>query len=230
MTEPLPGREPVALSPPSQPITRRQPLAPDRLAGRPDAAELGYTVEIRELREDGPGGWCDPGRHEIVIAAGPANRQVRTWSMRPPMRMATATSSTAAGELRGSSTASPTSSARPSVSTSAANPSPTSPAEARTAPSTLSASTRRRSTRSPAASNTRSRPATADSGPALRRHDGVAPTFGRGLRAPMIVQTRPAGAARARLPGTRRPGSPTSGLRQSRPTQPRNTCGGTARR
>jgi hypothetical protein len=26
----------------------------------------------------GPGGWCDPTRCEIVVADGPANRQVRT--------------------------------------------------------------------------------------------------------------------------------------------------------
>jgi hypothetical protein len=42
------------------------------------AAELGYHVEIRDLTDLGPRGWCDPNRHEIVVAAGPANRQVRT--------------------------------------------------------------------------------------------------------------------------------------------------------
>ena len=40
--------------------------------------QLGYQVEIRDLPNPGPRGWCDPIRHEIVIAAGPANRQVRT--------------------------------------------------------------------------------------------------------------------------------------------------------
>jgi N-terminal domain of anti-restriction factor ArdC len=77
MTEPLAGKEPVALSPPSQPITgdSHSHLIASLIA---HAAELGYTVEIRELPEDGPGGWCDPERHQIVIAAGPANRQVRT--------------------------------------------------------------------------------------------------------------------------------------------------------
>ena len=77
MTEPLPGREPVPLTPPSQPITgdsHRHLIAP--LIAH--AAELGFTVEIRDLPENGPGGWCDTKRHEIVVANGPANRQVRT--------------------------------------------------------------------------------------------------------------------------------------------------------
>jgi hypothetical protein len=76
-TDPLPGKEPVPLQPPSQPITgdsHRHLIAP--LVAH--AKELGYTVEIRELPENGPGGWCDSGRHEIVVATGPANRQVRT--------------------------------------------------------------------------------------------------------------------------------------------------------
>ena len=77
MTEPLPDREPVPLAPPAEPIagdSHRHLIAPlQRLAG-----ELGYRVEIRELPEEGPGGWCDPKRKEIVVATGPANRQVRT--------------------------------------------------------------------------------------------------------------------------------------------------------
>jgi hypothetical protein len=76
-TDPLPGKEPVPLQPPSQPITgdsHRHLIAP--LIAH--ATELGYTVEIRDLPENGPGGWCDPKRHEIVVATGPANRQVRT--------------------------------------------------------------------------------------------------------------------------------------------------------
>src|SRR3954452_16369296 len=76
MTDPLPGKEPVPLSPPSQPITgdsHHQLIAP--LIRH--AAELGYTVEIRDLPHDGPGGWCDAKRKQIVIATGPANRQVR---------------------------------------------------------------------------------------------------------------------------------------------------------
>ena len=77
MTDPLPGKEPVPLAPPSQPITgdsHQHLIAPLTT----HAAELGYSLEIRDLPDDGPGGWCDHKRHEIVIAAGPANRQVRT--------------------------------------------------------------------------------------------------------------------------------------------------------
>jgi N-terminal domain of anti-restriction factor ArdC len=76
-TDPLPGKEPVPLAPPSQPITgdsHHQLIAP--LIAH--AGELGYTVEIRDLPDNGPGGWCDADQHQIVVAAGPANRQVRT--------------------------------------------------------------------------------------------------------------------------------------------------------
>jgi hypothetical protein len=77
MTDPLPGKEPVPLTPPSEPITgdsQYRLIAPLTQ----HIAELGYTVEIRELPEDGPGGWCDPKHKQIVVATGPANRQVRT--------------------------------------------------------------------------------------------------------------------------------------------------------
>lgn len=77
MTDVLPGKEPVPLTPPSQPITgdsHHYLIAPLIV----HAAELGYTVEIRDLPENGPGGWCDPKRMQIVVAAGPANSQVRT--------------------------------------------------------------------------------------------------------------------------------------------------------
>lgn len=77
MTDVLPGREPIALTPPSQPITgdsHAHLIAPLQQL----AAELGHTVEIRELPEDGPGGWCDAKHKQIVIAAGPANGIVRT--------------------------------------------------------------------------------------------------------------------------------------------------------
>jgi hypothetical protein len=76
-TDPIPGEEPVPLEPPAQPITgdsHRHLIAP--LIAH--AEELGYRVEIRELPEHGPGGWCDPRRKEVVIADGPANAQVRT--------------------------------------------------------------------------------------------------------------------------------------------------------
>ena len=77
MTDVLPGMEPVPLAPPSQPITgdSHQHLIAPLVA---HASELGYSVEIRALPDDGPGGWCDPKRHEIVVGTGAANRQVRT--------------------------------------------------------------------------------------------------------------------------------------------------------
>ena len=77
MTEPLPGMEPVPLAPPAEPIvgdSHRHLIAPLQALGR----ELGYGVEIRELPAEGPGGWCDPTHRQIVVASGPANRQVRT--------------------------------------------------------------------------------------------------------------------------------------------------------
>jgi hypothetical protein len=76
MAEPLPGKEPVPLTPPAQPIegdSHAHLIAPLR----EHAAELGYHVEIRELRDDGPGGWCDRNDKEIVVACGLANRQLR---------------------------------------------------------------------------------------------------------------------------------------------------------
>ena len=77
MTDPLPGKEPVPLAPPAEPIegdSHSNLIAPLTALAR----ELGYHVEIRDLANAGPRGWCDPNRHEIVVAAGPANRQVRT--------------------------------------------------------------------------------------------------------------------------------------------------------
>jgi N-terminal domain of anti-restriction factor ArdC len=77
MTDPLPGKEPVPLAPPSQPITgdsHHHLIAP--LVAH--AAALGYTVEFRQLPDDGPAGWCDAKHKQIVVATGPANRQVRT--------------------------------------------------------------------------------------------------------------------------------------------------------
>src|SRR6266487_5772618 len=65
MTDPLPGKEPVALTPPSQPISgdSHHHLIVPLIA---HVAQLGYGVETRDLAEDGPGGWCDPKRQEIV--------------------------------------------------------------------------------------------------------------------------------------------------------------------
>jgi hypothetical protein len=76
-TEPLPGTEPVPLRPPAQPIqgaSHAQLIAPLEDLAR----ELGYWVEIRDLPDHGPGGWCDHKRKHIVVGTGPANRQVRT--------------------------------------------------------------------------------------------------------------------------------------------------------
>jgi hypothetical protein len=77
MTDALPGKQPVPLTPPAEPITgdsHTHLIAP--LTAH--AAQLGYTVEIRELPEHGPGGWCDAKRRQIVVANGPSNQQVRT--------------------------------------------------------------------------------------------------------------------------------------------------------
>jgi hypothetical protein len=65
------------LTPPAEPITgdSHHHLIARLIA---HAEQLGYTVEIRELPEYGPGGWCDPKRRQIVVANGPANQQVRT--------------------------------------------------------------------------------------------------------------------------------------------------------
>jgi hypothetical protein len=77
MTDPLPGKQPIPLTPPAEPITgdSHHHLIARLIA---HAAQLGYTVEIRELPEHGPGGWCDAKRREIVVANGPSNQQVRT--------------------------------------------------------------------------------------------------------------------------------------------------------
>jgi hypothetical protein len=77
MTDPLPGKEAIPLTPPARPITgdSHQHLVAPLIE---HAGELGYSVEIRELPGDGRGGWCDPKHKQIVIAHGPANRQVRT--------------------------------------------------------------------------------------------------------------------------------------------------------
>ena len=77
MTEPLPGKIPVALEPPSQPIAgdSHRHLIASLMA---HASELGYTVELRDFPNGGPRGWCDPTRRQVVVATGPANSQLRT--------------------------------------------------------------------------------------------------------------------------------------------------------
>src|SRR5215211_9017384 len=65
-TDPLPGTEPVPLTPPAQPIegdSHTDLIAPLQELAR----ELGYRVEIRDLPEHGPGGWCDDKQKQIVI-------------------------------------------------------------------------------------------------------------------------------------------------------------------
>jgi hypothetical protein len=76
-TDPLPGKEPVPLAPPAESITgdSHHHLIAPLIA---HAAELGYSVEIRDLPDHGPGGWCDAKRRQVVVAKGPGNQQVRT--------------------------------------------------------------------------------------------------------------------------------------------------------
>jgi hypothetical protein len=75
-TDPLPGKKPVALEPPRQPIegaTHAHLLAPlEQLAG-----ELGYSVRRQPL-SGGADGWCDSRKREIVVNHElAANGQVR---------------------------------------------------------------------------------------------------------------------------------------------------------
>jgi hypothetical protein len=81
-TEALPGTEPVPLEPPCQPIdgATHAHLLPslERLA-----RELGYSV-TRRPREGPADGWCDLGKHEIVVNAELAvNAQVRVLVHEP---------------------------------------------------------------------------------------------------------------------------------------------------
>lgn len=75
-TDPLPGTQPVALEPPSQPIegaTHAHLLAPLRVL----AGELGYSVSLHTL-QGAADGWCDSNGREIVVnATVSANAQVR---------------------------------------------------------------------------------------------------------------------------------------------------------
>ena len=75
-TDPLPGREPVTLEPPREPITgesHRHLLKPLRALAR----ELGYSVSIRALKGSAEG-WCDSRAREIVANSRLApNGQVR---------------------------------------------------------------------------------------------------------------------------------------------------------
>ena len=76
MTEPLPGTEPVPLTPPREPITGESHahlLPPLESLAR----ELGYTVHERALN-GAADGWCDSTNREIVVNSQlPANARVR---------------------------------------------------------------------------------------------------------------------------------------------------------
>jgi antirestriction protein ArdC len=75
-TDPLPGRQPVPLSPPAEPICGDSHA--DLLTPLENfAAELGYAVRLLPL-EGSADGWCDPARQEIVVNERLAgNAQVR---------------------------------------------------------------------------------------------------------------------------------------------------------
>jgi hypothetical protein len=75
-TDPLPGREPVSLQPPAEPIegsTHAHLFAPLQAL----ATELGYSVAVRTL--DGTAdGWCDTALREIVVNGSVSkNAQIR---------------------------------------------------------------------------------------------------------------------------------------------------------
>jgi len=75
-TEPLPGCEPVPLTPPSHPVdgdSHAHLIEPLKTL----AGDLGYGVELRAL-DGSADGWCDSTAHVIVVnIALPANGQVR---------------------------------------------------------------------------------------------------------------------------------------------------------
>jgi hypothetical protein len=75
-TDPLPGKEPVPLDSPAEPIRgdSHANLLPSLSAL---AADLAYTVSTRAL-DGSADGWCDARQHEIVVNARlPANARVR---------------------------------------------------------------------------------------------------------------------------------------------------------
>jgi hypothetical protein len=75
-TDPLPGSEPVALEPPSEPVrgaSHTHLIEPLIVLAR----ELGYTVK-REPLDGSPDGWCDARCRRITVNSRlPANGQVR---------------------------------------------------------------------------------------------------------------------------------------------------------
>jgi hypothetical protein len=77
MTDPLPGVEPVPLTPPAQPIegdSHRHLIAPAIAF----AESLGYTVSFESI-PGSAGGWCDSKHHKIVVDSDLApNARLRT--------------------------------------------------------------------------------------------------------------------------------------------------------
>ena len=156
MTDPLPGKQPVPLSPPAEPITgdsHHHLIAPPdrsrraaRLHGRDPRAPRARARRL--VRPQAP---PDRRRQRTRQPAGPHAHPRTGPRTRSRLRAVRPRAGRGPGRLRDLLRA-----RLASVSTSAASRSPTSPAGAKTAPSTRSANTRRRSTRSPGASKTRS--------------------------------------------------------------------------
>ena len=228
MTDPLPGTEPVPLTPPSQPITGDSHAPPDRPA---DRARRAARLQRRDPRPPGrrpgrlvrPQAQADRRRHRPGQPAGPHARA----RARPRARR----SATNYGRERGRGPRRLRDLHRLLLgrrSTSAASRSPTSPAGARTARSTPSATTPPRSTRSRAASKTRSQPAAGTVGD--RRADPLAAIGARSAGGCTRPDDRagPAGAPAVRqraraIAGRPRPGrgSCSPRPRPRRPTSPR---------
>ena len=225
MTDALPGQQPVPLLPPSQPITGDSHQPPDRPAHRARGRELGYSVEVRDLPDDSPGGWCDPKRqpdrhrrreratgqvrarvHELAHAHGLGydrygrERGRGARRLRHLHRLLGSLGVDVGGESIPYIAGWGEDGALDAIR-----------AYAQTIDTIARQNRRPPSTRSPSRQPTRS---TAK----LSRHSA---TFGRGLLAPMIGQARPTvDAARHALPlKSRRPVSPGSGLTQPR-TEP----------
>jgi hypothetical protein len=53
--------------------------------------QLGYSGEMRDLPENGPGGWCDPKRNQIVIAKDRPTGSSARWCTSLRTRTASAT-------------------------------------------------------------------------------------------------------------------------------------------
>jgi hypothetical protein len=139
-TDQVPGTQPVPLTPPAEPITgdshyRCSPTPPRSATASRSATSLSA----------GPAAGATPSAAGSSSPTAPATSRSARSPTSWPTHTASATSSTREPKPRSSSTPSPTSSA-PSASMSAANRSPTSPAGAKTARSTQSATTRKRST------------------------------------------------------------------------------------